>query len=277
MLEHNLAALELVHVQDLVDQLEQHLSRLADLATAVVASGQVVLAALGDVEHAHDAVERRADVVAHAQQKVGLCPVGALGLLFGGQQAALIGLLALAALALQGQVLLDDRVDELEAHQDVARIVHLDHVELVVVHHAAVQAAVGARVLGLAAGQNQANVVGAQLQAHAVLVFGVHAAVQPKVQHGLVGKDLVAQVNDGLEVVVVGHLQDLGGAVHDVCQVDVAVVARKDVKDGQLLLQFTLVGLVLLALLLLVVHVAAYYVVDVLETGHDVLLVARRA
>ena len=240
VLEHDLARLELVHIEHLVDEFEQDICRLADLGAAVVAFGQVVAAALGDVEHADNAVEGRADVVAHAQQKVGFGPVRALGVGLGGDQLPLVGLFFLALLALLGQMLLDDVVDDLEPHEHVAGIVHLGYVELVMAHRAAVETTVGPRVLVLPARQDRANVLGAQLLDNALTILFVHAPGHPCGKHALVGKHLAFELHDVFEIVIFGDFEDLGGTVADIRLVDVAVAAREDIEDRELFLELAL-------------------------------------
>ena len=158
MLKRDLARFQLVHVQHFVDKLKQNLCGFLYLPAAFIALFQVVAAAFGDFQHAHDAVQRRADVVAHAQQEIGFRVVGALGLLLGGNKLALVGLFLFAQLALLRKVLFDDVVDELEPRNNIAVIVHLGNVELVVVHHAAIDAAVGAAVFRFLADQHLAKV-----------------------------------------------------------------------------------------------------------------------
>ena len=146
VLERHRTRFELAHVEHFVDELKKHLGRFFDFNAAIVALGDVVAAALGDVEHAHDAVQGRADVVAHAQEEVGFGAVGALGVLLGRDQLSLVGLFLFTLLALLLKVLFDDVVDDMEACNHRSLVVHLSHEELVVAHDAAVDAAVGAGV-----------------------------------------------------------------------------------------------------------------------------------
>ena len=205
--------------------------------------------------------------MAHAQQEIGFRAIGPFGFLLGGDQVALVGLFLLALLRLLGQVLLDDVIDKLEGGDHVARVVHFRHGELVVVQHAAVDAAVGARVLGLVARQNAAQVFHAQLMAQAVAVLVLHAVCNPALEHAFVREHLVLKRHHFRKVVVDGDLQDFRRALVDVGLVDVAVVARKDVEDGNLLLEFALMGLLGLALPLLL----GDDVIDVLEARDDVV------
>ena len=68
----------------------------------------------------------------------------------------------------------------------------------------------------------------------------MHAAVYPEPQHAIVGEHLAFERRDLGEVVVGRDLEDPCGAVVDVGAVDVAVVAREDVEDGELFLQVAL-------------------------------------
>ena len=161
----------------------------------------------------------------HAQQEVGLGAVRALGVLLGLDQPALIGLFLLALNLLLSQVLLDDVVDELERHEHVAVIVHLDHQEPVVVHLALIKAAIGSRVLALPRLEHPADILRTQLVAHPLFVLVVHAGIDPVAQHGLVREYPVLERDDLGHVVIIGDLHDLGGAGVHVGQIDVAIAA----------------------------------------------------
>ena len=84
-LHHQLARLDLGEVQDVVDDAQQVLARLLDLAHVVVlARAQARLER--QMRHADDRVHRRADLVAHVGQEVGLERGGFLGQLLGAPQ-----------------------------------------------------------------------------------------------------------------------------------------------------------------------------------------------
>ncbi len=72
LLKFDLAGLELVHVQDVVDEVQQVVGGLEGLAAALGALGRVVVEAPLDLEHAQDPVQGRADVVAHVAQEARL-------------------------------------------------------------------------------------------------------------------------------------------------------------------------------------------------------------
>ena len=76
--ELHLAALDLVHVEELVDERQQVVRGVRDLPQAVGHALAVVQVCLGDRGHADDAVHRGADVVAHAGEEVALRFAGGL-------------------------------------------------------------------------------------------------------------------------------------------------------------------------------------------------------
>ena len=76
-LDHKAVALDLAHVQHVVDEGEQVLSRNIDLAQAVIDPRLVAAAVADDLQHAQNAVDGRADVVGHVGQKARLGAVGA--------------------------------------------------------------------------------------------------------------------------------------------------------------------------------------------------------
>ena len=79
LLQRHFAGFQLAHVQHLIHQLEQKLRGDADLLPALRLLLQVAAVVLADLHHALDAVDRRADVVAHALQELRLGRVGPLG------------------------------------------------------------------------------------------------------------------------------------------------------------------------------------------------------
>ena len=83
VLQLHLAALQLGHVQHIVDQAEQEAGGGQDLLPARLLFFLIPDAAAADGDHAADAVDGGADVVAHAAQEAGLGGVGPLGLLGG--------------------------------------------------------------------------------------------------------------------------------------------------------------------------------------------------
>jgi hypothetical protein len=77
-----LAGLDLRHVENVVDDAEQMVRRVADLVEALAVL-RLADVALEQVGHAEDGVHRRADLVAHVGQELALRPVGCLGFLAG--------------------------------------------------------------------------------------------------------------------------------------------------------------------------------------------------
>ena len=73
------AGLELVHVEDVTYQGEERAGGLADLMTAVLQLFDISGMIVSDLYHAEDAIDRGADVVAHAAEEICLCLVGDLG------------------------------------------------------------------------------------------------------------------------------------------------------------------------------------------------------
>ena len=268
MLEHDLSALELAHVEHVVYELEQDARGVADLLPALGLLGEVVREALGDVEHARDAVERRADVVAHTQQEVGLRAVGAVGLLLGGDKLALMRLLLLAATTVLGKVLLEHGVDDLEAGDYVALVVELAQAELVIVHDAAVKAAIGALEL-VAFAKNAPQVRQCEHASNPLAVVGVHALGDPLVDDVLKRESPAHDIGQGVKVVSLAELEDPRRALHDVRHVDVSEVARQAVEDLDLLLKLALVRLFLLALAPIARDGLLDDGVDVLEPADD--------
>ena len=85
VLDLQLPGLDLRQVENVVDQLEQVLAAGADRADVVAALGLVAVVGVADEQlgEAEDAVERRANLVAHVGQELALGAVGGLGLLLG--------------------------------------------------------------------------------------------------------------------------------------------------------------------------------------------------
>ena len=88
-------ALDLRHVERLVDEPEQVAARGGDLREAVLHALRVVQIHRGDGGQPHDGVHGRADVVAHGIEEVGLGAAGALGLAEGVLQRVAVRDLAL--------------------------------------------------------------------------------------------------------------------------------------------------------------------------------------
>ena len=86
----DLAGFELAHVEHIVDELEQEIRGRKDFGEAVLHPRGIGDILFGNLRHAADAVERRADIVTHTAQKIGLCGVGHRGLLGGLAQALLV-------------------------------------------------------------------------------------------------------------------------------------------------------------------------------------------
>ena len=78
--QQHFAAFNLGYVQHVVDQPQQVLAGQGDLPQVVPHLLRVVRIVQGQGGHAHDGVHGRADIVAHAGQKLLLCPVGLLRL-----------------------------------------------------------------------------------------------------------------------------------------------------------------------------------------------------
>ena len=89
----HLAAFEFAHVKNFVDQFGKYPRRRPDLLATLALFGKIPIIGIGDFHHAADAVYGRADVVAHALQKLGFRPVRALRLMC--RHGKTIGVLAL--------------------------------------------------------------------------------------------------------------------------------------------------------------------------------------
>ena len=81
LLQRHRAGFELVHVQHIVDQIQQEARCGHDFLAALFLLCFIARISAADFHHAADAVNRRADVVAHAAQEVRFGDVGALGVL----------------------------------------------------------------------------------------------------------------------------------------------------------------------------------------------------
>ena len=89
----HLAAFEFAHVKNFVDQFGKYPRRRPDLLATLALFGKIPIIGIGDFHHAADAVYGRADVMAHALQKLGFRPVRALRLMR--RHSKTIGVLAL--------------------------------------------------------------------------------------------------------------------------------------------------------------------------------------
>ena len=105
------AGLDFGHIQHVVHQREQVGRRAAHLGYAVLDTCFIVKIFLGNVQHTHNAVDGRADIVGHIRQKFRLGSTGFLGLVQG-----LLGLGAETAAA-QHQPDADDRGDNAQVGQ----------------------------------------------------------------------------------------------------------------------------------------------------------------
>ena len=124
------AGLELVHVEDVIHHSEEHVGGFVDFMTAVPQLLDVSGMAIGYFYHAEDAVDRGADVVAHAAEEIRLRLAGDLG--FAG---------ALSELFLIAELFLSDFVDVLhgvEEGRDASICMSLLHDEAVQVPDAIV-------------------------------------------------------------------------------------------------------------------------------------------
>ena len=90
VLEHDRTGFQLVHIQDAVDQIEQKTRGFLHLAAALGLLSHIVREMLRDSDHALNAVDRCADIVAHAAQEIRLGNVGAACLLGGREQLLLV-------------------------------------------------------------------------------------------------------------------------------------------------------------------------------------------
>ena len=72
----NLAAFDLGHIKNIIDQRQEKFGRYADLLQAIGDFGLVAEIGGSDGGHANDRIHRRADIVGHTRNKIGLCPVG---------------------------------------------------------------------------------------------------------------------------------------------------------------------------------------------------------
>ena len=84
------AGFHLADVQRIVDQIQQVIGGVQHLAAAFAQLGGVVVVAVRHLDHTDNAVQRRADIVAHPAQKRGFGGVGALGFLGAAAQLFLI-------------------------------------------------------------------------------------------------------------------------------------------------------------------------------------------
>ena len=73
-------AFKLAHVKHFADQVKQNARRHPDLLAALALLGNVAVERVAHFHHAADAVDGRADIVAHALQKLGFRRVRALRL-----------------------------------------------------------------------------------------------------------------------------------------------------------------------------------------------------
>ncbi len=78
ILQHQRAGLQLADIQHIIDQVQEIIRRVMNLLLALRQFLRVVLALVRDVHHTDDAIQRRADVVAHAAQEIGLREIGPL-------------------------------------------------------------------------------------------------------------------------------------------------------------------------------------------------------
>ena len=90
MLEDDVTAFELADVEDVAHEREKITRGLPDFVAAFLLALEVVGVVVGYLDHAADAVDRRADVVAHATKKVRLGEVRAARLVHGGLEPALV-------------------------------------------------------------------------------------------------------------------------------------------------------------------------------------------
>ena len=76
-------ALDLCHVQHIVDKPKKMAAGKLNFPKAVLHLGHVVQMCLCDGRHADDGIHRRPDIMAHVGEELALCTVGPLRLLHG--------------------------------------------------------------------------------------------------------------------------------------------------------------------------------------------------
>ena len=81
-----LAAFQIIDIQHIVDQRQQMLRRCLDLLSAVLLPVGILRILLGNIQHTHDPVDRRAHIMRHMRHKLRLCPVGFLRIADGNLQ-----------------------------------------------------------------------------------------------------------------------------------------------------------------------------------------------
>ena len=72
ILQHQRAGLQFADIQHIIHQVQEIICRVVNLLLALRQFLRVVLALVSDVQHADDAIQRRADVMAHAAQEIRL-------------------------------------------------------------------------------------------------------------------------------------------------------------------------------------------------------------
>ena len=90
LFQRGLLGFQLAHIQHVVDQRLQVAGGKLDLLQAIVHTGFIVPVAADDVQHAHNAVDGRAHIMAHAVQEFGLGFALEVSLLISGLQAAVL-------------------------------------------------------------------------------------------------------------------------------------------------------------------------------------------
>ena len=104
LFQNHFLRIQLAHVQDFVDQLQQQVGCLFDLCPALRLLLYIRRVMVGHIEHTADPVDRRPDVMAHAPEELGLGLVGGLRLFRRSQKLRLVPLLFFLLQLLAGQI-----------------------------------------------------------------------------------------------------------------------------------------------------------------------------
>ena len=91
--QHHFSGFQLAHIQHFVHQFQQQGGGVPDLFAALGLLAGILREVVGDLHHAPDAIDWRADIVAHALQKFRLCHIGGFRLLCLGPELLLVLLL----------------------------------------------------------------------------------------------------------------------------------------------------------------------------------------
>ena len=109
--EDHLTALQIAHLQNIIDKGEQMVCGGAHFAAVGAYQRRIVRMGGVNFQKTDDAVERGADVVAHAGEEAGFGGVGPVSLLHGGAKLAVFLLKLPGVLLLGGQLLFPVALD----------------------------------------------------------------------------------------------------------------------------------------------------------------------